>query len=255
MQTNNSSEVFTCCPWNKESFCPCMLEILATKHASHSPSHLSLPSKNYLYRQGDKLHKTYILREGWILLTKISEQGKRQVIRSILPGDLLGFQPDLQGPSAYSAIAIQNSIVCDMPDILEMCKQYPELALKLVRVESCEITLTELYMVNIAHRDAREKIAFMAFELYQRLKFRGLNNGYSIPFPLTQEDIADTLGLTTIHVNRTLHKLEKEHLISLHKHELTILDYEKLDKLVGLELKPLESFCDIGSVKKGNIAG
>jgi len=125
-----------------------------------------------------------------------------------------------------------------------MCTVHPEISLKLVWAEACETTLTELYMTNIAHRDAREKIAFMILELYQRLKFRGLNNGYIVPFPLSQEDIADTLGLTTIHVNRTLHKLRQENLISLHKHELTILDYEKLYALVGMELKSLDT-CDI----------
>lgn len=227
-----------------------MLEILAEETEFHSPNQVAIPNKHYLYHQGDQLHKTYILHDGWILLTKVSEQGKRQVIRSVLPGDLLGFQPDLHGSSVYSAIAVQDSIVYDIPDILEMCDHHPELALKLVWAEACEITLTELYMVNIAHRDAREKVAFMALELYQRLKFRRLNNGYTIPFPLTQEDIADALGLTTVHVNRTLHKLELDNLISLHKHELSILDYERLNDLVGLELKPLEKCCNIGSVSQ-----
>jgi CRP-like cAMP-binding protein len=99
-------------------------------------------------------------------------------------------------------------------------------------------------MANIGHRNAHEKVAFMALELYQRLKYRGLNNGYTVPFPLSQKDIADTLGLTSVHVNRTLHKLEKENLLSIHKHELTILDYEKLNALVGMELQSLNT-CDL----------
>lgn len=236
------------CPRKNEGLCSCMLEILAEKNEFHTPNNFQLPNKHYLYHQGEKLNKTYILREGWILLSHHSEQGKRQVIRSILSGDLLGFQPDLHGPSLYSAIAVQDSIICDVPNILQMCKQKPELALQLVWAEACEITLTELYMLNIAHRNAQEKVAFMALELYQRLKFRNLNKGYIIPFPLTQEDIADTLGLTAIHVNRTLHKLEKNKLIRINNHELTILDYEKLDTLVGLELKPMQKCCNIGSV-------
>jgi CRP-like cAMP-binding protein len=226
-----------------------MLEILAKKSEFHSPNHFQLPKKHYLYHQGEELNKTYILREGWILLSHLSEQGKRQVIRSVLSGDLLGFQPDLNAPSLYSAIAVQDSIICDVPNILEMCKHNSELALKLVWTEACEITLTEIYMLNIAHRNAQEKVAFMALELFQRLKFRGLNNGHIIPFPLTQEDIADTLGLTAIHVNRTLHKLEQNKLISIHNHELTILDYKRLNALVGLELKPMQKCCNIGSVK------
>lgn len=184
------------------------------------------------------------MREGWILLTTMTKQGERQIIRSVLPGDILGFQPDLHGPSVYSAVALLDSIICTAPDLLKMCTAHPEIALKLVWAEACETTLTELYMTNIAHRDAREKIAFMILELYQRLKFRGLNSGCTVPFPLSQEDIADTLGLTTIHVNRTLHKLREENLITLHKHEPTILNYEKLNALVGMELKSMDT-CDI----------
>lgn len=241
----NSSIVFCSnCPRNHFGVCPVILKILTQESEFHSPKPFPLPAKQYLYQQGEQRHGLYILREGWVLLTRVTEQGKRQIIRSVLPGDILGIQPDLHGPAVYSAIALLDSVVCSAPDLLKMSTDHPELALKLVWAEACETTLSELYMANIAHRDAREKIAFMALELYQRLKFRGLNNGNIIPFPLKQVDIADTLGLTTIHVNRTLQKLQQENLISLHKNELTILDYEKLYALVGLELKSLDA-CSI----------
>jgi len=244
MKANSSITFCSNCPRNHFGLCPSIAKILSQESEFHSPKLVPLPAKQYLYHQGEQRHGLYILREGWVLLTTMTKLGKRQIIRSVLPGEILGSQPDLHGPALYSAIALQNSIVCTAPDLLKMCTAHPEIALKLVWAEACETTLTELYMTNIAHRDAREKIAFMILELYQRLKFRGINNGYIVPFPLSQEDIADTLGLTTIHVNRTLHKLRQENLISLHKHELTILDYEKLYTLVGMELKPLDT-CDI----------
>lgn len=237
MKTKSLIDFCAFCPKKHEGLCKNVLEILGKESKSHSPSHYSLPSKHYLFHQGDQLDKNYILRDGWILLTKMSVQGKRQVIRSVLPGDLIGFQPNMPASSVYSAIAVQDSIVCNIPDIIEMCNHHPQLALKLISVKAYDITLTELYMINIAHCSAHEKVAFMALELYQRLKLRGLNNGYIIPCPLTQGDIADMLGLTTIHVNRTLHKLEHEQLISLHNHKLTILDYGRLDAMVGDELK------------------
>ena len=79
----------------------------------------------------------------------------------------------------------------------------------------------------------------MVLELYHRLRLRGLNRSYSIQFPLKQEDIADTLGLSTIHVNRTLHAFKEEGLLAIHKHELTILDYEALFTLAGSEFEIL----------------
>ncbi len=244
MKKKSTADFCKNCPDNHHGVCPSVLKILARESEFHSPKRVSISAGQYLYHQGDQHHEFYILRNGWIILTSNTEKGKRQIIRSVLPGDLLGIQPDLHGPAIYSAVAVQDSVICCVPDFLKICSLQPQLALKLVWTEACETTLTELYMINIAHRDARQKVAFMAFELYQRLKSRGLNNGDTVAFPLTQEDIADTLGLSTIHVNRTLQQLHKEQLLSVHKHQLTILDYKKLKALVGMELKSL-TVCDM----------
>ena len=167
------------------------------------------------------------------MLTRLSEDGKRQVFRSVLPGELLGFQQHIHGPAVYSAIALLDSVVCRVPNIERLCSLQPELALSLASAEACDMMLTEMYLTNVTHRSARERIAFMVLELYHRLRLRGLNRGYSMQFPLKQEDIADTLGLTTIHVNRTLHTLKGEGLLEIHNHKLTILDYDALCSLVG----------------------
>jgi CRP-like cAMP-binding protein len=122
---------------------------------------------------------------------------------------------------------------------VEVCSTQPEFGLSLASAAACDMMLTEMYLTNVSHRSARERIAFMVLELYHRLMLRGLNKEYSIQFPLKQEDIADTLGLTTIHVNRTLHALRDEGVLQIHKHELTILDYDILYSLAGSTFKIL----------------
>ena len=173
------------------------------------------------------------------MLTRLSDDGKRQVFRSVLPGELIGFQQHLQDPAIYSAIALVDSVVCRVPNIVRLYSTKPELALSLASAEAGDMMLTEMYLTNVTHRSARERIAFMVLELYHRLRLRGLNKGYSIQFPLKQEDIADTLGLTTIHENRTLNALKDEGLLEIHKHELTILDYDDLCSLVVSEFEIL----------------
>lgn len=175
------------------------------------------------------------------MLIRLSRDGNRQVFRSVLPGELLGFQQNLKGPAIYSAIALLDSVICRVPNIVGLCSTMPELALSLAFSEANDMMLTESYLTNVTHRSARERIAFMVLELYHRLKLRGLNTGYSIQFPLKQEDIADTLGLTTIHVNRTLHELKVEGLLAIHKHELSILDYDALCILAGSDSEILAS--------------
>ncbi|MGR8999840.1 MAG: Crp/Fnr family transcriptional regulator, partial [Gammaproteobacteria bacterium] len=200
---------------------------------------LAYTAKRYLYHQGDMNNELFVLREGWVMLSRLTGDGNRQVFRSVLPGELLGFQQHVHGPAIYSAIALLDSIVCKVPNIVSLYSTQPELAVSLASAEASDMMLTERYLTNVTHRSARERIAFMVLELYHRLKLRGLAKGYSIQFPLKQEDIADTLGLTTIHVNRTLHALKEEGLLAIHKHELTILDYDALCALAGSEFETL----------------
>jgi CRP-like cAMP-binding protein len=222
------------------------LKALPEQLDAHFLRHFTLSVKRYLYREGEINHDTYVLRKGWILLTRTLKDGKRQVFRSVLPGEFFGFQPDLQGPSICSAITLTDCVICVVPNLVKLCRLQPELALRLAWIGACDMALMEMYLASIAQRNARERIAFMALELYRRLKLRGLNRDYTIQFPLLQEDIADALGLTTVHVNRTLHSLREDKLLKIEKHELTILDYDALFYLVGSYLEPMNS-CDFSN--------
>jgi len=232
-RSNNSRGLGCICPHRHCCFCKSLLNISSTEFYDHAVKNLAFTAKQYLYRQGDMNHELFVLREGWVMLTRLSENGKRQVFRSVLPGELLGFQQHLRGPAIYSAIALLDSAVCRVPNIVKACSSQPVFGLSLASAEANDKMLTEKYLTNITQRSARERIAFMVSELYHRLRQRDLNRGYIIQFPLKQEDIADTLGLTTIHVNRTLHALREEGLFEIHKHELTILDYDALCTLAG----------------------
>lgn len=213
-----------------------MLRIIDNEFDAHIIKQKTLIAKEYLFRQGQFFDGLYILQSGWMLLTRDDDNGKRQVFRSILPGEVLGFQPDHHGPSIYSAITVMDSLVCTLPSAVQLCSKHPDLAMRLAWVSACDMLLTEMYLAKISQHSASERIAFMVLELFRRLKQRGLNNNYTVPFPLKQEDIADMLGLTTIHVNRTLHALKEQGLFSINHHVLTILDYEALCSLVGPEL-------------------
>lgn len=241
--SNDSTRFCYTCPNRHFGLCPILLKTLSEQINAHSLQHLTLSTKRYLYRQGEIHNKTYILRKGWILITRNSKDGKRQVLRSVLPGEYFGFQPDLQGPSIHSAIAVTDCVYCVVPDLVDLCRSQPDLALRIAWVGSCDMVLMEMYLTCIAERNAGERISLMALELYRRLKHLGLSTNYTFHFPLLQEDIADTLGLTNIHVNRTLHSLRKENLLEIKNHKLTILDYDALFSFVGSYLPPTTS-CD-----------
>ena len=94
------------CPNRDCCFCKKLLNIPSTEFDAHAVKYLAFTAKHYLYRQGDMNHDLFVLREGWVMLTRLSSDGNRQVFRSVLPGELLGFQQHLQGPAIYSAIAL-----------------------------------------------------------------------------------------------------------------------------------------------------
>ena len=239
LHSNGSRGLCYTCPNRHCCFCKSLLKISSSEFDAHAVKNLAFTAKQYLYHQGDMNHDLFVLREGWVMLTRLSDDGKRQVFRSVLPGELLGFQQHLPGPAIYSAIALLDSVVCRVPNIVRLCSTQSELGLSLAAAAACDMMLTETYLSNITHRSARERVAFMVLELFHRLRRRSLNKGYSILFPLKQEDIADTLGLTTIHINRTLHSFRDEGLLEIHKHELTILDYDALCSLVGSKFEIL----------------
>ena len=242
-----STKFCNSCPFSRFGLCPTLMQELSDLLDVKYPRHFSLLNKHYLFYQGKVNHETYILRTGWIMLFRNLENGERQVLRSVLPGEFLGFQPDLQSPSMYSAMALTDCVICVVPNLLELCHLKPELALRLAFLSACDLAHMEMYLTCIAHRNACERISLMALDLYLRLKLRGLNRGYTIPFPLLQQDIADTVGLTTIHVNRTLHSLRQKGLLKIEKHELTILDFDALRSLVGLYFEPMTS-CDFAGM-------
>ncbi len=86
-------------------------------------------------------------------MTQVSKRGKRQIIRSVLPGDMLGFQTDLDKSFTYSAIAIEDSVVCCVPDLFMMCSEYPELSLKLLWEELGFLYSTSRIAQLLHHRE------------------------------------------------------------------------------------------------------
>ena len=165
MHSNKPKKLCSLCSIHRFGICPTLIQILSEQLDAHSPRHFTLPAKSHLYYQGDLNHENYILKEGWILLSRLSKDGTRQVLRSVLPGDFLGYQPNLKGPYIDSAIALTDSVICAVPDLVKICQVQPELALRLAWVGACNLTLTEIYLASIAHRNAYERVAFMALEL------------------------------------------------------------------------------------------
>ncbi len=222
------------CPTRRFALCePVDVQQLSTLRAKY----FVLASKEHLYHQGMQVDETYSLCEGQVMLYRILKDGKRQVIKIALPGDFVGIgaQPNSAEPIRHSAMCLTDSAFCVFPHLAKIAKNHSDLAARLASLYAEDIALKNDYLTCIARRNAAQRVAFLALDLYHRLQLRGLNRGDMILFPLTQQDMADALGLTGVHVNRVLSRLENQGLLEIKHHELTILDHKGLSKLVNLE--------------------
>ena len=196
-----------------------------------------LPARKTLYREGDTAHTLYTLFSGWLILFKILENGKRQVLRFILPGDFFGFQVSDNDTSAgytHGSLALVESTLCAFPRarLRSMMEKQPQLAIGLSEMVMHDMSLCQHHLIGTARKSAHERIAFLLLELFYRVRLQ-MQHGFdeatgSVIFPLTQEDIGDAVGLTSVHVSRVLNKMERKGLIHCRRKRLTIHDEEVL---------------------------
>lgn len=204
-------------------------------------SQITYAAGEYLYREGDIPNKAHTLYSGWVVLFKNLEDGSRQILRFSLPGDLLCFKTN-NASMDHSAIALTEVTLCTFPlgQFKETIAQLPELSQALSSVS--DVTLKRCYatLTTISKYTAEVKIAYLMLSLFVRMRSLAPDDGNSIDFPITQEDIADALGLTSIHVNRVIQGMRKKGLINCENKKLEILDQEALAIISKVELQKLK---------------
>ena len=179
----------------------------------------------------------YVTHRGWLLRYKILHDGSRQIIDFILPGDIFGLQLCLFKASIYSIATVTEATLYSVPISMidKLFERSPKLSKSLFwSAIRAEAILGE-HLTDAARRSAYERVSHLLLELFVRLRKAGLTQKMSFEMPLTQEHISDALGLTTVHVNRTLRSLREDKLIQFSRGRVTILDFEALSLLSDFE--------------------
>jgi len=167
---------------------------------------------------------------GWAHRYKALEDGRRQIVNFILPGDIC----DVYN---YLFPTMDHSVATLTPVVYSELERGAFEALIVADKSAAEALYCEMlaansiqreWAINLGRRDALERVAHIICELFERLKVVGLVDGNSFVFPVTQMDLADATGLSTVHLNRTLQELRASGLITLRDRILTIHDFETL---------------------------
>jgi len=184
---------------------------------------------------GNRYDSWYLNHDGWLVRYKVLHSGARQILDFILPGETFGIQACVFRCSLYSVVTITPASLTAVPfDMIDSMLEQG-LSKALLWSAICESARLGEHVIDSGRRSAYERLSHFFLELFVRLKRAGLTAGMSFQAPLTQELIGDALGLTAIHVNRTLRSLREDKLVAMDGKKVTIIDFEALSLLSDFE--------------------
>ena len=185
--------------------------------------------------EGAHSAQLYTLLSGWAFRFKTLEDGRRQILNYCLPGDLIGLQGSVIGAMEHSVEALSPAVLCvfqrdRLPDLF---KHHPGLSFDVTWLASREERMLDENLLSLGRRTAIERAAYLIAFLYQRAMAVGLSENKSLLIPISQQHVADTLGLSIVHTNKTLRKLADKKLIRWHDRACEVLDAPGLVEISG----------------------
>ncbi len=185
-------------------------------------------------REGDRPAQCCLVIEGFTCRYKFTDKGKRQIFAFHTPGDI----PDLQSlhlrtmDHSLGTITPCRLAFIQHNDMRELFQDHPRLTDVFWRDTLIDAAIFREWMIGIGRRSAKARLAHFLCEMVMRLRAIGRQRGNTVPLPITQAEVGDALGLSTVHVNRTLQELREEGLLIWDNGVLAVLDWERL-KTVG----------------------
>ena len=192
------------------------------------------PGISFLH-QGARSDYLYTVLSGWAFRYKMLEDGRRQILNYALPADLIGLQGAVMAEMDHSVEALTPLTLCVLPraKLWELYSKFPSLAFDITWLAAREEQLIDENLVNLGRRTALERTAYLLLHLFVRTEEAGLIEDSSVQFPLTQQHVADTLGMSLVHTNKTLKRLTATDVVSWKERRLRLLDRAGLEEIAG----------------------
>jgi CRP-like cAMP-binding protein len=190
-----------------------------------------------IVRRGDSPTRSFVILDGFACTAKTTEDGERQIAAIHIQGDM----PDLQSLHLdVLDVTIATVTSCQLGFFQHaaaraLCKAEPRLAAALWRETLIYGAIYREWVVNVGIRDAYDRMAHLVCETVARLQNVGLARDLRFEFPLTQAELAEALGITSVHVNRVLQALRASGLLSWNRSEVAINDWVGLKKVARFD--------------------
>jgi CRP-like cAMP-binding protein len=197
------------------------------------------PGASFL-REGTRSEYLYTVLSGWAFRYKMLDDGRRQILNYALPADIVGLQGTVMREMDHSVEALTPLVLCVFPrgKLWELYGHFPSLAFDITWLAAHEEQLIDEYLVSLGRRTAVERTALILLHLFARAEECGLTRDGAIHFPFTQQHLADTLGMSLVHTNKTLKRLYASNAIRWKGRMFEMLDHAALASLAGADIRP-----------------
>lgn len=206
----------------------------ADQDALHALPHqtISLKPLEYIVREGDKPRSSCLMLSGYSFRHKIAGNGGRQIFSIHMKGDLADLQNSLLGTADHNLQALTRVEAAMIPveAIEDIAFTRPAIGRAMWYETLVDGSIFREWTLNVGRRDARTRMAHMLCEFALRIEQAGLGERCDYELPMTQEQLADALGITSVHANRTLMTLAQEGLIARNNRAVRITDWAALRK-------------------------
>ena len=190
-----------------------------------------------LIHEGQTDAPLYTLLQGWAFRYKTLSDGRRQILSFLLPGDFIGVQQKMGDAAAHGVETLTDALFCvfQRDSLWELHRRSPMMGFNVTWLTAHEESMVDDTLLSVGRRTAEERIASMLILLFKRAAALQADAGVGgIPFPLTQQHIADGLGLSLVHTNKTLRKLERRGLHRIADGRLHLCDVKAMARLADL---------------------
>lgn len=191
----------------------------------------------FLVRAGQELNFSILLLDGWLARSKDLPSGDRQVMELHIPGDFADLHGFTLKRLDHDLISFSDCTIGIVPHdrLMAISERHPHLARVYWMSTNIDASITREMALSLGQRSAISRMAHLFCELHVRLGVVGKTRGNSFDFPLTQRELSECLGLTVVHVNRTLQELRRKGLIEAENRLLTIVDRPVLEAVAEFD--------------------
>lgn len=197
----------------------------------------NFPAERTLMGWGSLVPEVLLVEAGWAFNYWLLADGRRQIFDFLLPGDAIGLRTALFGfrDRMTATLTLVSATGVAWPDLIALFEEQPRLGAVLVWEAARQESRLQRYLLDIGQRDARERVAHRLVDLYERLAATGNVRGGAFTLPVTQEMLGDALGLSFVHVNRTLRWLRRQGLVVVSGRRYELPDIAALKRIAGYD--------------------